>query len=341
MRRTTKGGDIAAFTYLKDQEGYIYYASGDNNLGADVIRSVLVYAPVPDGRATRYQLSSGTGYIKSVSHGYRSELPRMREELSPEGYSTIRGMLKKDSDSGDEFLALPVSRIAEVYSPKASLTELLAGDVDGYSQTAIAKLNEAVEAFISQSIELGRLGLYGGLQCHLTRVGNKEIDDIDMLVDGLDAYEGLVNLATGNVVRPETFPSFVAKNAIKRAVAIRRGQLSQFRLRGHPDTVVDARLLRTDQDRVDRPIVIPARGTRRSIALEGAEVISATESLSVPTRYDVRDRSGGNWSVVTNHYHHLGAAHTGDQVVVHGDTVDDGVIVLADPDRHHIYNPSI
>jgi predicted nucleotidyltransferase len=333
--------DLAAFTYFKDQAGFIFYSSGDNSLDNDAIRSVLVYSPTDNSSAARFQPSSETPYAKCLSHGYRSELPRLRDSLPPTQFGIVAAMFVCDSDTDDEFLAVPSERITEVYDPNNALLELVEGSNPVYSTDASDRVREAVGAFGHRGIHLGRLGLYGGLQCSLVHTDGKEINDIDLLVDGLGAYGDMVALATGNVVRPETFPSFITSHAIKRAVAMRRGQLSQFRLSQHPDTVVDARLVRTPLDDRETAVLLSTLNPGNAVTLTGATVIDASESLSVPARFKVQDTDGKAWSVVTNQYHHLGAATNGDAVSVHGRMAGDSVLMLTDPDRHHIHIPDL
>jgi predicted nucleotidyltransferase len=319
---------------------FTYYSSGNNSLESEAMRSVLVYTPASSAQVTRFQGSTDRGYIKTLSHGYHSELPRLAQELPPDRYAKIADMFQRDSFTGDEWLAVPSRHVTEVYKPKDALVGLLEGVTKEYSETSIDKLRSAVNVFSSQGIEVGRLGLYGGLQCGLTHVGNKEINDVDLLVDRLESYENVVELSKGNKVRPETFPAFIAGNAIKRAVAMRRGQLSQFRLVDYPDTVVDIRLLRVGNNS-SGTLAIASQSTQPSkgIRLSNALIVGAAESLSVPARYEVQSAVGERWSVITNQYHHLGAASVGDQVSIRGGVVQRDTIMLTQPEHHHIYMP--
>lgn len=330
-------GDLTAFTYFKDADGFIYYASGDNNLNNETVRSVLVYAPGEGDAAVRYQPESDTQYVKSLSHGYQSELPRLQDTLSPEQYTKIADKFVQDSVSSDEFLAVPTSGITEVYDPKQAFGALLTGNHTMYSSEASKRVQEAAAAFESKGIASERLGLYGGLQCSLIHTDGKEINDIDLLVDGLDAYDAMIALAQNNVVRPETFPAFIANNAIKRSVAIRRGQLSQFRLTQHPDTVVDIRLVRTDHDDTRTAQQLASLHLGGTIDLQTATVTHAHEALSTPARFEVQTTRGKQISVITNQYHHLGAAGVGDTVTLRGRATDQHTIALTDPNNHYIY----
>jgi len=336
-----QAADLTAFTYFKDVSGLIYYASGDNSLDNDTVRSVLVYAPTDDRNAARFQPESDTAYTKAVSHGYRSELPRLRESLSSEQYGIVADMFEQDAGTGDEFLAVPSQRIAEVYNPKAALQALAEGHNPAYSSEAADRAQEAIGIFERSGIQADRLGLYGGLQCSLVHTDGKEINDVDVLIDGLNAYDQAVDLARGNTVDPRTFPGFIASHAVKRAVAIRRGQLSQFRLPEHPDTTVDIRLVRTPEDGHEVATMLTRPTLGEVVTITSATVVDAHESLSVPARYKLQTPEGQAWSVVTDQYHHLGAAGEGDVVSVYGRAASVGVIALTEPDRHHIYMPAL
>lgn len=333
-----RGIDITAFTYFKDEDGFIYYASGEDCLLEEKVRSILVYAPVTGGGAVRYQPHSDTSYAKCVSHGYSSEEARLREVLTPDQHRKITALFSHDEVSGDEFLAVPTRKIVEVYNPGTALSKLLEGDERVYSTRSVEKVRIVVNILANAGIASSRLGLYGGMQCSLVHADGREINDIDILVRGVGAYGAVVDLAKGNVVRPETFPDFVASNTIKRAVAVRRGQLSQFRLPDYPDTVVDIRLVRAAEDSKKAVASLKEIAPMEELSLEGVIVVDASESLSVPACYVVQDASGRIWSVVTHHYHHLGAATRGDMVSICGVTVDaSGVVALTSPDRHYIY----
>lgn len=326
--------DPPAFTYLKDQYDHIYYASGLDRLDDKAMRVVLVYVPAPLDEARRLQVSTGIGYSKVIAHGYQAELPRIQQQLSARSYRMIRNMMERDPYTNDEFLLLPTENVTEIYDPKASLDALLRGETPGFSKLAVQKLSIAVDMFARNSIAQAGLGLYGSLQCHLRDSRSGDINDIDMLVDGCDSYTKIVGLAAGNLVRPETFPDFVATDAVKRAVAIRRGQLSQFRLPNHPDTVVDIRLLHTGHN-----WSLPRIGETRpqDITCEDALIVEASESLSIPARYVVRNSQGQDLSIVTTQYHHLGAAGIGDSVSFKGIPADEHTVMLSDPERHYIH----
>lgn len=332
---------LATFTYFKDTDGFIYYASGDNSLDNDAIRSVLVYTPSEDNSAVRYQPNSETSYAKNVSHGYQSELERLRESLPPEQYRTISAMFERNDENGDEFLAVQSSRVTEVYDPKAALQQLYNHESPAYSVDATEKVRETVKAFEGVGIELNRLGLYGGLQCSLVHTDGKEMLDVDLLVEGISAYDDVVGLSAGNIVHPETFPAFIATHPIKRAVAMRRGQLSQFRLPQHPDTVVDVRIVRAERDDQSVADLLSRLTPQSAITLTGAKVVDAKESLSIPACFKVQDTNGKIWSVITNQYHHLGAATKGDLVSVHGRIGDADTILLTDPVADYIYIPTL
>jgi predicted nucleotidyltransferase len=323
---------LPPFTYFKDSEDYIFYSGESYDLDKEYVRATLVYVPAPAQEADRYQPATKTTYIKFISHGYRSEMPRMMNGLSTRRYDYMTQFMNRDSITGDEFLSIPVSNICEVYNPKTSLNRILNEKTDELSDRSVDKVHAAINELQKVGIELGRLGLYGGLQCGLRQANSREINDIDILVDGCGAYAAVVNISSRNMVQPETFPRFVAENAVKRAVAMRRGQLSQFKLPDYTDTTVDIRLLRSQLSKYPEQTI-----GIKTIILHDAKVIDASESLSLPANYNLADSKGQILSLHSKQYHHLGAATVGDTVSVRGYQVDKTQILLSRPDTHYIY----
>jgi hypothetical protein len=78
-----------------------------------------------------------------------------------------------------------------------------------------------------------------------------------------------------------------------------------------------------------------------AITLNRARIVNAQESLSVPARFVAQEENGKEWSIVTNQYHHLGAATEGDIVSVRGNAGDATAILLTSPESHHIYIPTL
>lgn len=333
---------VPPFTYVEDSSGLIFYSHGiGDRLAGSPLRVTMVYHPAGYGAGRHYQHATGRHYVKFVCHGYSSETPRMKAQLPSATFETLSAMFQVDEVTGEQFLGLEASRIVRVYSPKDSLAELMQGKVPGFNRQSVAKLHEAVGAFVDRGIGLERLGLYGGLQCLLVREGLVAINDIDVLVEGLASYPTVVALCERNVVRPETFPAFVANDPVKKAVALRRGQLSQFRLASGSDTVVDIRITRVPGDPVSHPpITAETLAVGDQVELPDMLVTNAAESLSIPAGYVLQNKTGTEFTVSTPYYHSLGAAFEGDRVLVKGILIEGNAILLLDPDHHSIHVPS-
>jgi predicted nucleotidyltransferase len=295
----------------------------------------MVYYPSSAAANTRRQLTTGRACTKFVCHGYASEIPRMAAGLPKWVFDRLTEMMTVDASSGEQHLNLPNNEIVDTYNAKSSLQQLRRGLVPGFSRSATETLQEGLNAFHRAGIGEASLGLYGGLQCFLVQETGT-LNDLDVLVEGLDAYEAIIALSNSNIVRPETFPAFVAQDPVKRAVAIRRGQLSQFRLASNPAIVVDIRIVRASSDQTSFPHLnqtMVASGVE--LELTGARVIDASESLSLPAAYVV-DTPGGIVTISTRYYHSLGAATTGNRVNARGLLVNRGQLLLLDANSHFI-----
>ena len=324
---------ISPFTYFKDTDGYIFYASGPEEQASETVRSILVYVPCAPKYATKVHPYSQTYYKKCLAHGYRSELLRLQEELDRSSYIKISNLCSSDTTTGEEFLIVPRSSIVEWYDSKEALRDILQDNRHIYPASVRSAVLATISLFNHAGIQTSRLGIYGGLQCGLIPTNGLSLNDVDVVVYGVDAYPIIVNLAKYNSTLQE-FTSFIAEDPIRRAEALRRGQLSQFRLPHQPHTPIDARIIRTDNDpKVSLP---QAARDHREITLRGARVTQASGSLSFPITYEVLDSDHKQWNVITNLYQHIGAATVDDIVELRG-LAYGSTILLSNPSKHYIY----
>jgi hypothetical protein len=326
---------IPSFTYIEDVDGLIYYSTGLNSSTIQgFVDVILVYYPDEGGNRLA-KLHTQSRYSKYVCHGRTIELEEARCRLPPRTFSLVKPMFQHHIETHEQFLSLELTRIAHIYSPKESLVNLLANE-DRTSRLSLA-LNGATWTLRRLGINPNRIGLYGGLQCGIRHPDIHKLHDLDILVEGLDAYEAIVRASDSNVVDVGLFPHRIANHPIERAVAIRRGQISQFKLIISPtdSVVVDLRIVRADLDRNDfkSPTVGPP--TFEEIVLLDAEVIDSRQGLSIPCCYTIRAGTK-HYIVGSRYYHHLGAAHVGDPVLVKGRLVSDHYIALNDPDTHYV-----
>jgi predicted nucleotidyltransferase len=324
---------LPAFTYFVDDQGYIYYSRGDNDLLADSVTAILVYIPVQSGSSNRYRPASGKSYIKYVVDGFTKELPNIRRDLSTRCVSLIEGKMRQ-SATGDEFLSVPTANIVEVFKPQQALNDILAGQTSDLSENSVQKVRAAVKLLTDQGIASERLGLYGGLQCGL-RSPSGDINDIDILVEGCNAYPSIVRLASKMGINAA---SILTEIQLAPAARLRRRQLSAVFLPEYPDTIVDIKISYGTAGHQKLTTFLANAQVISDTGHIEAEVIDASHSLCLPAQYLIRKADGTEVWIATNRYIDTGAAAVGDTVRINGAMTSQGVIVLTDPLRHYIYD---
>ena len=320
--------DIHTFTYIKDSSGYISYIK---EILGDMASVTSVYLPDPHGPIYR----AGQTYTKLISHGLGYEWPYLRARASATSYDYLHSKAFTDPKTGEESLTIPLDSIVEMYDDKQTLHDLINGKLQLPHSDGCQKFTSALKT-LNQYIELDRLGLYGSLAAQVHKPGSN-LCDIDVLVDGIDAYSAVITMSKGNFVDPVLLSDPIRTNPIRRQAALRRGQLSQMRLSEFSDTVCDVRIVRLPSD----PNTYAACNKRlegsADINLEGALVTNASESLCLPFAYTITYQ-GNEYHVIGNYYGFMAAATVGDKVNVKGLLVDGKYIYISDSTAHYIYD---
>jgi predicted nucleotidyltransferase len=320
---------LEPFTYVKDSSDFIYYIKGSlTNEGIDGYSAVCVY--YPDELGDRSQLHSGTRYSKFASQGLQYERSSVMEHMPKSAAEYVLNHGRTGDIFNQQFLFLPAGDIIETYSPESSLQAFLNGS-EGLNSMAVDATRAAAEAFASFSIPLGALGLYGSLQCGVSKNAQSDpIKDVDMLVRGVDYYDNVHALALA-LPAPESELPLTVSSDTRRSLAVkRRREIAQF---GIPDTDgihCDVRLLR----KLDDPNSYLETTSKDTfpITIEAAAVTDARQSLSLPFAYQIIAKKNKQqmW-VVGNHYRLLGVAAVGDNIEVQGIQIAYDTILVSHP----------
>jgi len=297
------------------------------------VSAVLIY--FPDKAGERVQ---GTRrYTKIICHGLGYEKEYIHKMLPPSLFKTIASMYFYDKANSQQILLVPLENIIKIYHPQKSLTRILNGKLRFAQPDTTHKISIAVEQ-INESIPTKDLGLYGGLQSGMIR-RNGIMHDVDFLIYGTKHYSTIVRMSKGNEVDQRLLSPLIYSHPIRKAAAVRKGQLSQYQLRGYSETVCDARIIRRPQDKntFQKYYTPGERGVE--VTLHGATVTDATESLCLFYAYRIIYKDI-EYNVIGKHYQFLGAATEGDIVNVKGMKMSNGSIFLLNSEAHYVYVPS-
>lgn len=323
-------------TYFMDRRGYILYAHRRHvHGGVPGCVATLVYYPSLTGE--RLHTTYGWRYAKFVTDGLPYELPFVRQLPTPV-QRRIFELSVHDERTGEDFLFVPDDEIWEVYDAKQALGAVCADTFRGISGASRQKIAEVIALLAGTGISEKRLGLYGGLQSLLVKpdADGPQLDDIDILVSGVEQYATIRALASHNVPDESRFTPIVASDPIKRAVVRRRWEVSQFTTpRYH--TICDVRIVRSPIAYNPFPLDDnqEVRGTEVDLR---ATVVVAEGSLSLPVHYGIRLADGREFDVWSRYYHSIAAATVGDVVRVRGLLVRGSTMIfLRDSVRHCIY----
>lgn len=322
--------EITPFTYFKDNRGCIFYC---RDVFEDGIGAVLVYYPNDRGMSIQYEQR----YTKQICHGYRYEREFITGLYPPDLYRYIDSLFYYDPKTGNETLKILFRNIIEVYSPHQSLKDIVAGKAIFRNPMIFRKVKAAIKQ-VSSYVSVDHLGFYGGLQCNMVKYDGS-MHDIDFLVYGVQYYDAVTKLSRGNEVDQSLLSPLVRQNLVMSKAAIRKGQLSQFKLRAYSETVCDIRIIPSEDDS-DYFRLVDEREQVQEIVLKNAVVTQASKSLSLHFSYTIK-HLGKTYELLGKCYHFLGAASVGDAVNIYGVLMKDGSIYLRDPAKHYVYVPKI
>lgn len=327
-------GVPGVFVYFEDFHGIIYYSYGEFlGPGREYVRACAVYYPARSG-SQLYCSRAGSTYVKHAAHGLPYEEPFLRRVVPGRALRHLSRWFTVDPATGEPALAVGRDAIVRVFGPVSCL-DVIDRFADQFSNSQRDAVQDAVDTLAGVGISSGDVFLYGSIQCNLTRLNSPAVNDVDIVLRGIRYYSGISRLTCDSAaVDVDRFPEFIRTDPVRRVNATRRCQLSQVRTRGGRYSM-DIRISRARGDDCrSHGLVGPARPvTMRAI------VVGASESLCVPACFDVEDPQGRQFHVTTWHYHHLGAATRDDAVIVNGSLYANGLVRLADPERHYIRLP--
>lgn len=328
------------FTYFRDTYGFIFYAHKPQFINAVYgIRATLVY--VPSEKGSRTCLLNDLAYEKVIFHGLSRELNLFNDSLPPATLDRLKDLMTSNPLLKEEFVFVPLSEIDYRYSSKLSLQKIVSGnhDLTGLSEDAYSKVVAAVKLLRDKGVPVEDIGLYGGLQCFMVRNSQKQINDVDLLVDGVEHYPVICELSKGNTVNPYKLAANTRQNKKAVQAAVRRGELSQFLLSGYDQTLCDVRILRKRSDLNSYPEASQNNNPwsdSETVTIKGARVTRANESLSLPYCFEVETSEGKVMTISGRYYEFIGAATIGDEIEARGLQINDYNLVLTDADRHYI-----
>lgn len=312
---------LTPFTYLVDTHGLVLFYDG---WGPDPRHLCVKLVYFPDSSGDHID-TAGNPLRKHVFGGTWAEMARAAESLPAEVLRRMSSM-QLVNDGASQHLAVDSREIVGVFDPRAPIRRHLSSRMKG---TKIGQLlTAAIDTLDPYGVTADMLGVYGGLQCGISRKDGIP-RDLDLLVYGVDNYDHVVAACSG-------FNVDISRSILRNPnllnethVLMRRASISRLVL--SDGTPVDLRIVRDDINDYE-PWSPTVTG---DISMHQATVTESRECLSLPTRYSVSHR-GQRFEVASRYYHHLGAAHRGDTVCVSGTRHGANVIVLSDPDRHHI-----
>jgi hypothetical protein len=313
-------------TYLADRGGLIYWALGRSlQAREDALRVVLSYVPIGDG-----------GYRKCVFHGYDFEVERLERRCGTDVADGVVGrvtsLVQSDDVAGDQYLALPVRDVDEVFGPvrieAAGEKELLDPDV-------LVALRERLDHL---GVDAEDVRFYGRVACGLAPNGSP--GDVDIVLDQLryrTRVEG--DAATREKITLDGLDPFFRDDPHRLATVKRRWSLSQLELDACGRTIqLDVKV--TDEERpndVARLYYDRSWGRLGEVIDLRLTVTDADRVLSPAPLLRGRTSDGTVVSVSSKHYMYSGMATVGDNIRVTGVADESGQrIALTNPVKHYV-----
>ncbi len=327
-----------AFTYVTDRHGIIYYSHGcvnpsDNN----EVRVTAVYFPgSAKGQDERQSWHTGQKYFKFIFAGLVEERPFLT--LLPQGYrEVLKRRLRIDTQTQDHFLALAVADIEHefstlpVHQTQVHLMERGAPEEVGRAVvTAIENLSEA-------GVPESAIGVYGGLQCSISRT-DALIHDVDLVIHGNEYQPAIVQHCLEQRFFWSPEPR-VVRSALFSNYERRRTRLTQSTVsRGSGRLIIDVRTIPVAGEHAAAECLGNSNWSEAyHIEFEGV-VANAVASLSLPSCYVVQPSAGGRAiHVASPHHHIIGCARVGDRVDVRGVMGRDGVVRILSENAHGMF----
>lgn len=321
------------YTYFETKSGLIGYSYGyDARINDKKMTCGFVgyFSNVP---GDRIQISTGRYVEKVLWHGNEGNW-KFDEHFANLPKNITSGFKKFTFVSrmtGERLVSIPGKEILLTYDSSTALKKLRSGEWF-FSNKHQDALNKIIEVLLKAGIPFDDIGLYGSAQMGI--FSPSKTVDIDILLYGLDKYDVLEKIVATRAHMKIAASKYQSVNEIEnwRLARMKRSQASTIYL--DSTTHADIKIVRKPNDQLlfnFQNISV----SRDDIEITG-EVTNATESLSVPTVFEIQNHNG-KYIVGTRKYVYIGAARLGDKVIVRGRQVNNSnTILLADPIKHFI-----
>ena len=317
------------WTFVEDASGIVYCLG--RNTADELYDAVAVYELMPNGEGSKLSLESDAPYKRIMYHGFPEEdekLAKLRTE--------IRAGILGNMCLRDHCIYINPSGMSSA-DPNYRSIDLWLSSTDRRRAQYRESLERASEVIDSVGISLSDVELYGGATFGLVGKPDKQVDDIDLLLDvtSEELYESAKRLQS-EYGWGDIDPVGILSDR-RRILKAKRWSTSQIRLFDPTFLSIDLKIKRSSAEKSFWDGLPENYETKR---FEGPlKVVDDTETFCISPALQCEDLAGDLRTVLFRGYPYIGCAVNRDKIFVRGTAIENSQFILVTQAREDLLVP--